>query len=64
MYLCLLDFEIDEMDEEDENKEYVVEMNRDVVVIVVCKLVNCGVVLKVIIKCIDYVVVNIIVISY
>lgn len=36
----------DETDEEDENKEYVAETNRDVAAIAACKLVNCGVVPK------------------
>lgn len=63
-YLRLLDFETDETDEEDENKEYVAETNRDVAAIAACKLVNCGVVPKVITKCIDHAAVNIIVITY
>ncbi|KAJ0258076.1 Sister-chromatid cohesion protein 3 [Hirschfeldia incana] len=36
----------DETDEEDENKEYVAETNRDVAAIAACKLVTCGVVPK------------------
>jgi len=51
-YLFLPDFDTDETDEEDENKEYIEETNRDVSVIAACKLVASDVVPKVLTKCI------------
>lgn len=60
----MLDFETDETDEEDDNKEYVAETNRDVAAIAACKLVTCDVVPKVITKCIDHAAVNIIIINH